>query len=82
MISSIMALLQGSRQWVDVMKSKRAVHEEVINLVLQQRSAKHVEEVYFHLLCIIWVLFLMLNVHKLFVGLLITEARASLCKSA
>ena len=45
MISSIMALLQGPRQWVDVMKRKRAVHEEVINLVHKQRSAKHVEEV-------------------------------------
>eukprot|EP00262_Sarcandra_glabra_P006307 TRINITY_DN1846_c0_g2_i2.p1 TRINITY_DN1846_c0_g2~~TRINITY_DN1846_c0_g2_i2.p1 ORF type:complete len:209 (-),score=49.79 TRINITY_DN1846_c0_g2_i2:380-961(-) len=31
--------LQGpSSQWVDVMKKKRAVHEEVINLVHQQRS--------------------------------------------
>lgn len=35
---------QGPRQWVDVMKRKRAVHEEVINLVHKQRSAKHVEE--------------------------------------
>lgn len=57
MISSIMALLQGSSQWVDVMKRKRAIHEEVINMVHQQRSAKHVEEVDFHLLWIISVYF-------------------------
>ncbi|XP_022147370.1 putative DEAD-box ATP-dependent RNA helicase 29 [Momordica charantia] len=35
---------QGPSQWADVMKRKRAIHEEVINLVHQQRSAKHVEE--------------------------------------
>ncbi|KAL4035848.1 hypothetical protein IC575_004556 [Cucumis melo] len=35
---------QGSSQWVDVMKRKRAIHEEVINIVHQQRFAKHVEE--------------------------------------
>ncbi|KAF8411708.1 hypothetical protein HHK36_004266 [Tetracentron sinense] len=35
--------LQGpSGQWVDVMKKKRAVHEEIINLVHQQRSSDHV----------------------------------------
>lgn len=45
MISSTTALLQGPSQWADVMKRKRAIHEEVINLVHQQRSAKHVEEV-------------------------------------
>ncbi|KAJ6997997.1 hypothetical protein NC653_014271 [Populus alba x Populus x berolinensis] len=32
--------LQGPGQWVDVMKRKRAIHEEVINLVQQQRSNK------------------------------------------
>ncbi|KGN66771.1 putative DEAD-box ATP-dependent RNA helicase 29 [Cucumis sativus] len=35
---------QGPNQWVDVMKRKRAIHEEVINLVHQQQFAKHVEE--------------------------------------
>ncbi|KAE8076573.1 hypothetical protein FH972_015213 [Carpinus fangiana] len=36
--------LQGpSSQWVDVMKKKRAIHEEIINLVHQQRSNNHVE---------------------------------------
>ncbi|KAL0432252.1 UNVERIFIED_CONTAM: putative DEAD-box ATP-dependent RNA helicase 29 [Sesamum latifolium] len=33
-----------SSQWVDVMKMKRAVHEEVINKVRQQRSKDHVEK--------------------------------------
>ncbi|KAJ7975885.1 DEAD-box ATP-dependent RNA helicase 29 [Quillaja saponaria] len=33
-----------SSQWVDVMKRKREVHENVINLVHQQRSMKNVEE--------------------------------------
>ncbi|KAK9993793.1 hypothetical protein SO802_023496 [Lithocarpus litseifolius] len=37
--------LQGpSRQWVDVMKKKRAIHEEIINLVHQKHSTNHVEE--------------------------------------
>ncbi|GLU16619.1 hypothetical protein SLE2022_330440 [Rubroshorea leprosula] len=37
--------LQGpSSQWVDVMKKKRAIHEEIINLVHQQRSSKLVEK--------------------------------------
>ncbi|XVE55234.1 hypothetical protein DITRI_Ditri03aG0143000 [Diplodiscus trichospermus] len=37
--------LQGSSsQWVDVMKKKRAIHEEIINLVHKQRSSNHVEE--------------------------------------
>ncbi|XP_062173725.1 putative DEAD-box ATP-dependent RNA helicase 29 [Alnus glutinosa] len=37
--------LQGpSSQWVDVMKKKRAIHEEIINLVHQQRSNNHVEK--------------------------------------
>ncbi|XP_018851376.2 putative DEAD-box ATP-dependent RNA helicase 29 isoform X1 [Juglans regia] len=37
--------LQGpSGQWVDVMKKKRAIHEDIINLVHQQRSINHVEE--------------------------------------
>ncbi|XP_031259135.1 putative DEAD-box ATP-dependent RNA helicase 29 [Pistacia vera] len=37
--------VQGSAsQWVDVMKKKRAVHEEIINLVHQQRSTKNVEK--------------------------------------
>jgi hypothetical protein len=41
-----MTLLQGpSSQWVDVMKKKRAIHEEIINLVHQQRSNNHVERV-------------------------------------
>ncbi|KAK2639018.1 hypothetical protein Ddye_026813 [Dipteronia dyeriana] len=31
-------------QWADVMKKKRAVHEEIINLVHQQRSSKTVNE--------------------------------------
>ncbi|XP_058089942.1 putative DEAD-box ATP-dependent RNA helicase 29 isoform X2 [Magnolia sinica] len=31
-----------SSQWVDVMKKKRAIHEEVINLVHQQRSSDQV----------------------------------------
>ena len=52
-----MALLQGPNQWVDVMKRKRAIHEEVINLVHQQQFAKHVEEVGFNLLSIICVSF-------------------------
>ncbi|PSS31748.1 DEAD-box ATP-dependent RNA helicase [Actinidia chinensis var. chinensis] len=35
--------LQGpSGQWVDVMKKKRAIHEEIINLVHQRRSNDHV----------------------------------------
>ncbi|KAG8389780.1 hypothetical protein BUALT_Bualt01G0014100 [Buddleja alternifolia] len=35
----------SSSQWVDVMKMKRAVHEEVINKVQQQKSSKdHVEK--------------------------------------
>lgn len=29
---------QGANQWLDVMRKKRAVHEEVINLVQQKRS--------------------------------------------
>ncbi|KAL2241876.1 UNVERIFIED_CONTAM: putative DEAD-box ATP-dependent RNA helicase 29 [Sesamum indicum] len=33
-----------SSQWVDVMKMKRAVHEQVINKVRQQRSKDHVEK--------------------------------------
>ncbi|XP_012065044.1 putative DEAD-box ATP-dependent RNA helicase 29 isoform X2 [Jatropha curcas] len=37
--------VQGpSSQWVDVMKRKRAIHEEIINLVHQQRSSKKVEK--------------------------------------
>ncbi|XP_023924020.2 putative DEAD-box ATP-dependent RNA helicase 29 isoform X1 [Quercus suber] len=37
--------LQGpSRQWVDVMKKKRAIHEEIINLVHQKHSTNHVDE--------------------------------------
>ncbi|KAG6671715.1 hypothetical protein I3842_16G017700 [Carya illinoinensis] len=37
--------LQGpSSQWVDVMKKKRAIHEEIINLVHQQRSINHEEK--------------------------------------
>ncbi|KAI9186198.1 hypothetical protein LWI28_014761 [Acer negundo] len=31
-------------QWADVMKKKRAVHEEIINLVHQQRSSKTINE--------------------------------------
>ncbi|KAL2503648.1 putative DEAD-box ATP-dependent RNA helicase 29 [Abeliophyllum distichum] len=31
----------SSSQWVDVMKKKRAIHEEVINKVHQQRSTDH-----------------------------------------
>ncbi|KAH7544029.1 hypothetical protein JRO89_XS15G0088300 [Xanthoceras sorbifolium] len=31
-------------QWVDVMKKKRAVHEQIITLVHQQRSSKNVNE--------------------------------------
>ncbi|KAL3528070.1 hypothetical protein ACH5RR_012726 [Cinchona calisaya] len=31
-----------SSQWVDVMRKKRAIHEEVINKVHQQRSGNHV----------------------------------------
>ncbi|XAR62412.1 RNA helicase [Bertholletia excelsa] len=35
--------LQGpSSQWVDVMKKKRAIHEDIINLVQQQRSNNEV----------------------------------------
>ncbi|XP_021902445.1 putative DEAD-box ATP-dependent RNA helicase 29 [Carica papaya] len=33
-----------SSQWVDVMKKKRAIHEEIINLVHRQRSNNHVEK--------------------------------------
>lgn len=41
-----MAAMQGpSSQWVDVMKKKRAIHEEIINLVHRQRSNNHVEKV-------------------------------------
>lgn len=40
-----MAQLQGPGQWVDVMKRKRAIHEEVINLVQQQRSNKLADKV-------------------------------------
>lgn len=41
-----MAYVQGSsRQWVDVMREKRAIHEEVINLFHQQRSDNHAEKV-------------------------------------
>ncbi|KAJ4700843.1 DEAD-box ATP-dependent RNA helicase 29 [Melia azedarach] len=37
--------LQGpSSQWVDVMKKKRAVHEQIINLVHRQRSSKNEEK--------------------------------------
>lgn len=41
------AYLQGSsRHWVDVMKEKRAIHEEIINLFHQQRSNNnHAEKV-------------------------------------
>ncbi|KAF2300349.1 hypothetical protein GH714_012274 [Hevea brasiliensis] len=36
--------LQGpSSQWVDVMKRKRAIHEDIINIVHQQRSSKQME---------------------------------------
>jgi hypothetical protein len=39
-------LLQGpAGQWVDVMKKKRAIHEEVINSVHQKRSINPVNEV-------------------------------------
>ncbi|VVA27959.1 PREDICTED: ATP-dependent RNA [Prunus dulcis] len=34
----------SSRQWVDVMREKRAIHEEVINLFHQQRSDNHAEK--------------------------------------
>ncbi|GFS31023.1 putative DEAD-box ATP-dependent RNA helicase 29 [Actinidia rufa] len=37
--------LQGPGQWVDVMKKKIAIHEEIINLVHQQRSKDHVTKV-------------------------------------
>lgn len=48
MLLFLLILLQGSAsQWVDVMKKKRAVHEEIINLVHQQRSTKNVEKVNF-----------------------------------
>jgi hypothetical protein len=40
-----MAQLQGPGQWVDVMKRKRAIHEEVINLVQKQRSNKLADKV-------------------------------------
>lgn len=41
-----MAYVQGSsRQWVDVMREKRAIHEEVINLFHQQHSDNHAEKV-------------------------------------
>ncbi|XP_022749200.1 putative DEAD-box ATP-dependent RNA helicase 29 [Durio zibethinus] len=37
--------LQGSSgQWVDVMKKKRAIHEDIINLVHKQRSSNHMEK--------------------------------------
>ncbi|XP_057975765.1 putative DEAD-box ATP-dependent RNA helicase 29 isoform X2 [Malania oleifera] len=37
--------LQGpSSQWADVMKKKRAIHEEIINLVHHQRCNNHVAE--------------------------------------
>ncbi|KAF9599739.1 hypothetical protein IFM89_001685 [Coptis chinensis] len=37
--------LQGSSsQWVDVMKRKRAVHEEIINLVHQKRSSEQADK--------------------------------------
>ncbi|PON34454.1 hypothetical protein TorRG33x02_353320, partial [Trema orientale] len=37
--------LQGpSSEWVDVMKKKRAIHEQIINLVQQQRSNNNVEK--------------------------------------
>ncbi|XVE60211.1 hypothetical protein DITRI_Ditri05aG0109700 [Diplodiscus trichospermus] len=32
----------SSSQWVDVMKRKRAIHEDIINLVHKQRSRNHV----------------------------------------
>ncbi|KAJ6850356.1 DEAD-box ATP-dependent RNA helicase 29-like [Iris pallida] len=32
---------QGANMWLDVMRKKRAVHEEVINLVHQKRSTDH-----------------------------------------
>lgn len=42
----IMDQLQGpSSQWVDVMKKKRAIHEEVINLVRQRASSKLADKV-------------------------------------
>ncbi|EOY16525.1 Hydrolases, acting on acid anhydrides, in phosphorus-containing anhydrides,ATP-dependent helicases,nucleic acid binding,ATP binding,RNA binding,helicases isoform 5 [Theobroma cacao] len=34
----------SSSQWVDVMKKKRAIHEEIINLVHKQRSSNHVDK--------------------------------------
>ncbi|OMO57173.1 hypothetical protein COLO4_35483 [Corchorus olitorius] len=37
--------LQGnSSQWVDVMKKKRAIHEEIINSVHKQKTSSHVEK--------------------------------------
>lgn len=42
----ILTEFQGpSSQWVDVMKKKRAVHEQIINLVHRQRSSKNEEKV-------------------------------------
>lgn len=35
---------QKSNQWVDVMRKKRAIHEEVINKVHQQRSTENVRK--------------------------------------
>lgn len=36
--------LQGPSQWVDVMKKKRAIHEQIINLVHQKRSTTNPSE--------------------------------------
>ncbi|KAK4745076.1 hypothetical protein SAY87_011388 [Trapa incisa] len=36
--------VKGSSQWADVMKKKRAIHEEVINLVHQKQSTKPSQE--------------------------------------
>lgn len=40
-------LLRACGQFVDVMKKKRAIHEDVINLVHKKRSSDHVEKVIF-----------------------------------
>lgn len=45
--------LQGPNGWIEVMKKKRAVHEDVIKMVQEQQSYKNLEKVNlsFYLFC-------------------------------
>lgn len=48
--------LQGpSGQWADVMKRKRAIHENIINLVHEQQQSKSNKEKVYMAIAEIWI---------------------------